>query len=174
MGVVADKNDTEKDKNDTEKDKSNMNKQFKAVAEQEQWRINLNELRKKTGKTYSQIAEEENLSEKSVGRVFTGEAKSPGVDLVRRIIHALGGTWREIFAESEAFIGAQGLATLQAEVDRLNAEMGVLRAENNILNDKITVLTRENSLLQMKLDHKEELLAVHNYYINLIKNKPTD
>ena len=96
-----------------------MNRQNSIATEQEQWRINLKELRNKVGMSNKQIADKENLSEKSVARVFSGEAKSPGVDLVRRIIHALGGTWSEIFAESGAVIGGQDLATLQAEVTRL-------------------------------------------------------
>ena len=31
--------------------------------------------------------------------------------------------------------------------------------------EKVTALTSENELLKMQLLHKEELLAVHNYYI---------
>ena len=95
-----------------------------------QWVINLIELRNHTGITYKQIAESENLSEKSVSNVFLCKAKNPGVDLVRRIIHALGGSWRDIFGESDAVIGSQDLATLQVEVDRLTARKKVL--SNNI------------------------------------------
>ena len=76
------------------------------------------------------------MAEKSVLNVFTGKSKSPGVDLVRRIIHALGGSWAEIFAESGAVIGGQDLASLSEEVDVTSAERDLVAAENAILKDK--------------------------------------
>lgn len=154
-----------------------MNRQNSTAAEQEQWRINLKELRNKTGMSNKQIADKENLSEKSVTRVFSGEAKSPGVDLVRRIIHALGGTWSEIFAESGAVIGGQDLATLQAEVTRLTEEVDRLTQSLNIANldlvaqkGKVTALENENKILCLKLEYEEKLVAVHNFYNKLNSN----
>lgn len=154
-----------------------MNRQNSIATEQEQWRINLKELRNKVGMSNKQIADKENLSEKSVARVFSGEAKSPGVDLVRRIIHALGGTWSEIFAESGAVIGGQDLATLQAEVTRLTEEVDRLTQNLNIANlelavqtGKVTALESENKLLLLKLEYEEKLVAVHNFYNKLNSN----
>ena len=145
-----------------------MNGQICTSPNHEIWRNNLIELKNKTNLSCKQIADKENLSEKSVRRVFTGEAKNPGVDLIRRIIHALGGSWSEIFADSNAVIGTQTSAALQEENDNLLARLNLVVAENNVLNNKVVTLTTENDLLRMKLQHKEELLSVHNYYINLI------
>ena len=154
-----------------------MNRQNSIATEQEQWRINLKELRNKVGMSNKQIADKENLSEKSVTRVFSGEAKSPGVDLVRRIIHALGGTWSEIFAESGAVIGGQDLATLQTEVNRLTEEVERLTQTLNMANlelavqtGKVTALESENKLLLLKLEYEEKLVAVHNFYNKLNSN----
>lgn len=139
------------------------------------WLENLTELKKKTGMSSKQIADKENLSEKSVNRVFSGESKNPGVDLVRRIIHALGGSWNEIFAETGAVIGSQDLATLQAEVNRLTEENDLLTQNLNIATldlvvqkDKVTALEAEGELLKMQLKHKEEIIALHNYYGTVI------
>lgn len=124
-----------------------------------------------------QIADKENLSEKSVSRVFSGEAKNPGVDLIRRIIHALGGTWGEIFGESGAVIGGQDLVTLQAEVDRLTAEVELLASnlniatlDNSVLKDKVVALENENKLLCLKLEYEEKINAVHDYYNKRLNN----
>lgn len=151
-----------------------MNRQISIPAGAEQWLINLIELRNKTRMSNKQIADEENLSEKSVARVFSGEAKNPGVDLVRRIIHAMGGKWSEIFAESGAVIGSQDLATLQAEVTRLTEENALLTSSLNIANldlavkkEKVIALENENKLLCLKLEYEEKINAVHNYYNKL-------
>lgn len=140
-------------------------------ADKELWRIKLRELRSKTNKSYKTIAEEENTSEKSVARVFTGESKNPGVDLVRRIIHSLGGTWSDVFAESNAVIGVQDLATSQAEVTKLSDEvalltskLNILTIDNTMLKDKVTALENENKILALKLEYEEKIIAVHDFY----------
>ena len=154
-----------------------MDRHTSIPAHQEQWRVALKELKTKTGMSTKQIADKENLSEKTVARVFSGEAKNPGVDIVRRIIHVLGGSWNEIFAESGAVIGGQDLATLQAEVSRLTEENSILASSLNIANidltvskDKVAALESENKLLRLKLEHKDEIIALHNYYNKLKPN----
>jgi transcriptional regulator with XRE-family HTH domain len=141
----------------------------------EQWIINLIDLKNKAELTVKQISEMENLAEKSVSNVFNGKSKNPGVDLIRRIIHALGGSWREIFGESDAVIGSQDLATLQSEVDRLTEEIALLTSSLNIANldlavqkDKVIALENENKILNLRLEYEEKLLAVHNFYNKII------
>lgn len=136
-----------------------MNKPFNYPEGAEQWLINLIDLRNRTNMPVREIAEKENLAEKSVSNVFLGKSKSPSVNLIRRIIHALGGSWREIFGESDAVIGGQDLITLQAEYDQLKAEASDLRAENVRLKDENASLTAERDRLKLTLEHKEEVLA---------------
>ena len=154
-----------------------MNRQLSIPEGAEPWLINLIELKNRTEISLKQIAEMENLSEKSVSNVFLGKSKNPGVDLIRRIIHALGGSWREIFGESDAVIGSQDLVTLQAEVTRLTEENAVLTSSLNMANldlsvqkDKVVVLENEIKILRLKLEYEEKLVAVHNFYNKLNTN----
>lgn len=149
-----------------------MNRQISIPDGAEQWLINLIELKNRTDISFKQIAEAENLSEKSVSNVFLGKSKNPGVDLVRRIIHALGGTLSEIFTESGAVIGGQDLVTLQAEVSRLTEENAMLTQSLNIANldltvqkDKVSTLEAEIKILRIKLECEEKIVALHNYYM---------
>ena len=143
----------------------------------EQWLVNLIELYNQTGKSFKQIAESKNIAEKSVSNVFLGKAKSPGVDLICKIIDALGGHRNEIFCESGAVIGGQDLAALQVEVDKLTEENNNLRAEKDlaiaeleILRKKCDLQESEIALLKERLQHKDEIIALHNYYNKLIPN----
>lgn len=143
----------------------------------EQWLINLRDLKERSKKSCSQIAKEENMAERTVSRIISGESPNPGVDPIRRIIHACGGTWSEVFAESGAVIGGQDLVTLQAEVDRLTEEVARLTSSLNIANlelsvqkDKVSALESENKILCIKLEYEEKLVAVHNYYNKLKSN----
>ena len=142
-----------------------MNKQLSIPLGAEQWLINLIELYNRTDLTMKQIAEKENLAEKSVSNVLLGKSKSPSVNLVRRIIHALGGSWREIFGESDAVIGSQDLATLQAEVDRLSAMVDQLTEEKKALTDENLLLKEKVESLRYKIDDlKDDLISTLKHY----------
>lgn len=144
-----------------------MDRQKRLYFGEEQWLINLDEHRVKANMSINEVAEKSGVSEKSVRRLFAGEGKNPGVEPTRRIIRAIGCTINEIFEESGAVIGGQDLVALQAKVDELNAGLLLLQAENNVLKGKADALSAENDLLRLKLEHKEELLALHNYYNKL-------
>ena len=155
-----------------------MNKQIQIPDDAEQWEINLIELKNRVGISVKQIAEMENLSEKSVSNVFGCKAKNPGVDLIRRIIHALGGSWREIFGESDAVIGSKDLVTLQTRVDELTAENDLLTSRLEFANleitaqkEKISALDSENKMLTIRLEYEQKLQTVHDFYNKLLSRE---
>ena len=131
------------------------------------WFDNMKALKKKTGLSSKQIAEMINLPERTVSRIFSGETDNPYITTLIPIVNALGGSLDDIFADTNAVVGTERLATLQENIDVANAEKDILIAENKILQDKVNALTSELELTKMKLMHKEELLAVHNYYTKL-------
>lgn len=151
-----------------------MYKLTRVPKDAEQWLINLIELKNRSGKTTKEIAEEENLAEKSVSNVFLGTVKNPGVDLVRKIIHSLGGHWNEIFDESGAVIGGEDLVSLQAEIDRLTGENALLASRLDIANidltvqkEKVCALEYENKILTIRLEYEQKLVAVYDFYNKL-------
>lgn len=119
------------------------------------WQTALNELRAKTGMSYKQIADALNVSEKSVSRLFTGEAKKPDFFFVSQVIRKLGGSVSEVLGEGGAYIVSQDIITLQAQYEELKASYEKLLEENETLRTKNAALT-------------DELLDVVNYFV---KNK---
>lgn len=128
------------------------------------WLDNLKEFKKQKGLTSKQIAEIAKLPERTVVRIFSGDTPNPYVDTLYRIAEVLGVSLDDILADSKAVVGSANLATLQAEVERLNSELALAQAEIAVLKDKSLALSSENDLLRMKLEHKEEIIAIHNYY----------
>ena len=135
------------------------------------WLENLRELKRAKGMSSKQIADKTMLPERTVKRIFSGDTDDPRVDTLRRIVTVLGGSLDDIFAESGAVIVSQDLATLKAENDRLSAELKLLQTKVGVLQDLNTSLTAENSMLRTELKHKEEMLALHNYYNKLKSNE---
>lgn len=131
------------------------------------WLDHLKELKAETKMTSKQIAELTNLPERTVIRIFSGDTDNPYVDTLRRIVAVLGGSLDDLFAESKIIVGDHNLITAQETVEQLAAEIAMLKAENSILKDKVSALTSENDLLRLKLEHKEEIISIHNYYNKL-------
>lgn len=131
------------------------------------WLENLKELRKKTGLSSKQIADMTNLPERTVVRIFSGDTDNPYVDTLHRIVTVLGGSLDDVLADSKTVLGTKNLATLQEDADRLGSEVSLLKAEVAVLRDKVTALSAENDLLRLNLAHKEEIIALHNYYNKL-------
>lgn len=134
------------------------------------WLENLKELKKSKGMSSKQIAEKANLPERTVSRIFSGDTPNPYIDTLYHIVAVLDGSLDDILADSKTIVGNKNLITLQEDVDRLNSEMLLIKAENAMLKDKVVSLTTENDILRIKLEHKEEIISLHNYYINLKSN----
>lgn len=134
------------------------------------WLDKLKELKKEKGMSSKQIAEETNLPERTVVRIFSGDTDNPYVDTLRRIVSVLDGSLDDIFAEGTAVVGGRNLKSLQDEIEIIKAERDVLVAEAAIAKDKISALSAENDLLKMQLKYKDEIISLHNYYNKLKTN----
>jgi transcriptional regulator with XRE-family HTH domain len=135
----------------------------------ELWRQALIDYRHKINMPYREIAEKANLSEKGVARIFTGEAKNPSVDDVRKIISAMGAPQREIFGESSAVITTEDIDKLKADNLRLTNENNALIAENLVLSNKVKELEASNTLLSIKLEYEQKITSLHDYYSKAMK-----
>ena len=134
------------------------------------WLENLKELKRATGMSSKQIAEKTNLPERTVSRIFSGDTDNPYVDTLHRIVIVLGGSLDDILADTKVVVGEKNLVTLQEDIEAITAERDLAIAENAILKDKVAALTAENEMLKMEIRHKDEIIALHNYYNKLKPN----
>ena len=135
------------------------------------WLDNIRDLKKERGVTNKWIAEATNLPERTITRIFSGDTDNPYVDTLHRIVTVLGGSLDGILADTKVVVGGADMVALQEEVDRLNAELALANAELSVLKDKVNALTAENDLLRLKLEHKEEIIALHTYYNKMKTNE---
>jgi transcriptional regulator with XRE-family HTH domain len=134
------------------------------------WLENLKELKKKTGMSSKQIAEKTRLPERTVSRIFSGETDHPYADTLDLIVKALGYDLGDIFADTGVVVATESLLEVKEIVDVTEAEKEAVRIENEMLKAKNAALTTEIELLKKELLHKEELLALHNFYNKLKSN----
>lgn len=132
------------------------------------WLKNLKELKKRTGMSTKQIADKSNLPERTVNRIFSGDTDNPYIETLHRIVDALGYTLNDIFADTAAIVATEDVIEIKENVDVVEAERDLTLVENEMLKKKIDALTTEVELLKREIQHKDELLALHNYYKTVI------
>ena len=134
------------------------------------WLDNLKELKKKTGMSVKQIADKTNLPERTVNRIFSDDTDNPYVDTLHRIVTVLGGSLDDILADTKVVVATESLVEVKENANVVEAERDLILVENEMLKTKNAALTTEIELLKKELQHKEELLALHNYYNKLKPN----
>ena len=135
------------------------------------WLENLKELKKMKGMSVKQIAEKTRLPERTVNRIFSGDTDNPYVDTLHRIVTVLGGSLDDILADTKVVVATESLVEIKENAIVVEAERDLILVENEMLKTKVTAQTTEIELLKKELQHKEELLAVYNYFI---KTRPAE
>ena len=128
------------------------------------WLDNLKELKNKTKMSSAQIAKMTNLPERTVIRIFSGDTDNPYVDTLHRIVTVLGGSLDDILADTKVVVATESLVEVKESANVIEAERDLIAVENEKLKLKVAALEAENEILTRELKHKEELLALHNYY----------
>lgn len=132
------------------------------------YRRKLEEIRKEKGFTNKRWAEESGVSIDTINRILHPEnpvKDSPRVSTLEDLCKPLGVELWEVF-----YIGATSLVSLQMEIDKLNSERDALIAENGALNNMVVTQKEKIESLKDKVDSlKDDIIATHNYYINLKK-----
>ena len=131
------------------------------------WLENLKELKARAGMTAKQIAEKTNLPERTVTRIFSGETEHPYADTLDIIAKALDADLGDVFSETKVIVATDDLVSIKENVDVVEAERDLVAAENEMLKSKLAALTTEIELLKKELQHKEEIIALHNYYMKM-------
>ena len=133
------------------------------------WLDNLKELKKSKGMTLTQIADATKIPESTIKRIFSGDTDNPYVDTLHRIVTVLGGSLDDILTDTKAVVATESLVEVKETAEVIAAQHDLLSVENEMLKTKNVALTTEIELLKKELAHKEELLALHNFYKTYIE-----
>ena len=131
------------------------------------WLESINKKIADKGLTYKQIAAESYLSEKTVKRILTGVSKDPSAASIIAIAKVIGCSLDEIFelfVGTSAVVSDDNLVKLQHEYDVVKADNDKLNQDLILAQNTINELNVEIKLLQKEIDHKNEIIALHDFY----------
>lgn len=136
------------------------------------WLDMIRQRRDELGYSVKDVAREANMAERTVTRIFSGETDNPYASHLYRIAAVLDLSLDDLLADGESVIGGkknvalmEENAALKAEVERITAELVGANADIAVLKDTLATLSAKNANLEERLQHKEEIIALHNYYM---------
>lgn len=104
------------------------------------------------------------LPEETISRVLSGKTADPGVSTVIDLGETVGLAAYEIFMDSTLSSEFRAFLELKSKSEETEAERIRIIAENETLKTINATLSQKIEILEMKLAHKEELIALHNFY----------
>lgn len=139
------------------------------------WREKIIEAKKAKNITTKMMSEKVRLPEQTITRILSGKTETPRIDSVLDLGASVGLSPADLFAETTSVLGDKNLVTLQEALDGANAALTALQSEFASLSEEVTdlkvknvTLNAENDLLRLKLEHKEEIIRLHNRYTSYI------
>ena len=127
---------------------------------------NLQKLKEVSKMTYEQIAKKSDTPLSTVKNIFAGKCE-PLASTLYRIVKALDGSLDDVLADTNIVLSPKTLAEVQENAVVIEAERDLVLAELEMLRAKTTAQEAEILLLKERLQHKDELLAVYNYFTKI-------
>ena len=131
------------------------------------WLENLKELKKAKGMTTKQIADATKIPESTIKRIFAGDTEDPYVSTIHRIVTVLGGSLDHILADTNAVLAPEKVVEVKENAGVVEAENKLVLAELEMLRAKTTAQEAEILLLKERLQHKDEILALIDYFAKI-------
>lgn len=131
------------------------------------WLEKLKELKKSSKMSSAQIAEATGIPESTIKRIFSGDTYAPGIDKLRDIVYAMGGSLDDILDESDFHLPTPLAESLKTQNLTLQNAVNDLTDENVRLKDENAKLKTELEFLRLELEHKNETLAHKQHIVEL-------
>lgn len=134
------------------------------------FRERINEEKKRLGISTKSMSERSRLgtSEETMCRMLSGKTSDPGVSTVLDAGETVGLAPYEIFMDSTLAAEFRAFLELKSKSEESEADRIRIIAENEELKTINNTLAQKIDILEMKLAHKDELLALHSSYKSYI------
>lgn len=107
------------------------------------------------------------VTEETISRFLSGKTGDPGVKTFIDIAGTVGLEPYEAFMDATLAAEFKAFLELKSKSEETEAERVRIVAENESLKITNASLSNKIAMLEMQLAHKEEIIALHNYYNKL-------
>ena len=110
------------------------------------------------------------IPEETISRVLSGKTADPGISTVLDLAESVGLKPYEVFMDATLATEFKTFLELKSRSEETEAERIRIIAENESLRATNVGLVDRIRVLEIQLSHKEEIIALHNYYNKLKPN----
>ena len=110
------------------------------------------------------------LPEETISRVLSGKTADPGIHTALDIAETVGLKPYEVFMDAKLAAEFKAFLELKSRSEETESDRIRIIAENENLKVTNAGLVDRIRVLEMQLSHKEEIIALHNYYNKLKSN----
>lgn len=135
------------------------------------WREKIIEAKKAKNISYQMIAEAINRTEQTIKRILASKTETPRIDTVLDMGAAVGLTPEELFSETTSVLGDKSFLELKDELNKIKYELETMQTQYTSLSVELTdekmrnvSLQAEIDMLKIKLEFKDEIIAIHDRY----------
>ena len=123
---------------------------------------------KNSGLTKKKIALESNVSEKTISRMLESRDYHASVDVLESVVPVLGITMQELFCDTDAVVVSREMIDGIEEAKSALEQNKQYADEIVALKERIFALTTENISLRTELEHKQEVINLHESYKSIL------
>ena len=127
---------------------------------------NLKRLKEASDMTFDEIAEMSKTPISTVKHIFSGKVE-PLASTLYRIVTAMGGSLDDVLADTNVVISPKTLIEVEEKAEVVEAERDLILAELEMLRAKTAAQETEILLLKERLQHKDEILSLINYFAKI-------
>ena len=120
--------------------------------------------------TYEEIAEASKIPLSTVKNIFSGKCE-PLASTLYRLAKTLNASLEDLLADANIVLSHKSLLEVKENAEVVEAEKDLALRELEALRAKTAAQEAEITLLKERLQHKEEILALINYFA---KVKPVE
>lgn len=134
------------------------------------YRDRINEERKVLKISIKTMSErsELHLPEETISRFLSSKTHESRVSTMLDVGKTVGLEPYELFMDARTAAEFKLFLETRSSNTNKDEEINTLLTQNVALKDDIAALKAENELLRLKLEHKEEIISLHNYYKSVI------
>lgn len=110
------------------------------------------------------------LPEETISRVLSGKTADPGISTVLDLAESVGLKSYEVFMDATLANEFKAFLELKSRSEETETERIRLVAENENLKVTNAGLVDRIRVLEMQISHKDEIIALHNYYNQIKQN----
>ena len=121
-----------------------------------------------SGLSKKTLALKSQLSEKTISRMLESREYHASIEVLESVAPVLGVTMQELFCDTDSVVVSREMIDVIEEAKTAIEQNKQYAEEIEALKERVFALTNENISLRLTLEHKDEIIKIHEEYKSIL------